>query len=229
MSIAKSPSNYSLWAIRMQIILEANGLWEMIEPNEKTQADNKKDKTAMAFLYQALPEDQLLQITKHKTANIWDALRTRHIGEVRVQQARLQTLKSEFEMLHMKEDETIDAFTNTTLTNTLKVLQIVASIEQYSDLDEMTLEEAIGRLKTYEERIKFKKGKQVDNQDKLMFTRHENKGEYFKGRGRGKPKFSQGRNHENFKEERKEENSHRNYNRNKLHNKTISDTSNYYA
>ncbi|GKC13133.1 zinc finger, CCHC-type containing protein [Tanacetum coccineum] len=102
------PSNYSLWAIRMQIILEANGLWEMIEPNEKTQADNKKDKTAIAFLYQALPEEQLLQITKHKTAKtIWDALKTRHIGEERVQQARLQTLKSEFEMLHMKEDETI--------------------------------------------------------------------------------------------------------------------------
>ncbi|GJX08295.1 zinc finger, CCHC-type containing protein [Tanacetum coccineum] len=177
------PSNYSLWAIRMQIILEANGLWETIKPDDKTQADNKKDKTAIAFLYQALPEEQQLQITKHKTAKaIWDALKIRHIGEERVQQARY--------------------------------LQIVASIEQYSDLDEMTLEEAIGRLKTYEERIKFKKGKQVDNHDKLMFTRHENKGKYFRGRGRGKPRFSQGRNHENFKEERKEENSHRSYNRN---------------
>ncbi|GJX79243.1 zinc finger, CCHC-type containing protein [Tanacetum coccineum] len=233
------PSNYSLWAIRMQIILEANGLWEMIEPNEKTQADNKKDKTAIAFLYQALPEEQLLQITKHKTAKaIWDALKTRHIGEERVQQARLQTLKSEFEMLHMKEDETIDTFTAklTTIVNkaaslghtmedeTLvrkllnvvpdRYLQIVASIEQYSDLDEMTLEEAIGRLKTYEERIKYKKGNQVNNQEKLMFTRHENKGKYFRGRGRGKHKFSQGRNHENFKEERKDgENSHKNYNR----------------
>ncbi|GKD79065.1 zinc finger, CCHC-type containing protein [Tanacetum coccineum] len=104
----------------LQIILEANGLWEMIEPNEKTQADNKKDKTAIAFLYQSLPEEQLLQITKHKTAKaIWNALKTRHIGEERVQQARLQTLKSDFEMLHMKEDETIDAFTTklTTLVN----------------------------------------------------------------------------------------------------------------
>nr|GEW92076.1 ribonuclease H-like domain, reverse transcriptase, RNA-dependent DNA polymerase [Tanacetum cinerariifolium] len=187
------PSNYSLWAIRMQIILEANGLWEMIEPNGKTQADNKKDKTAMAFLYQALLQEQLLQITKHKTAKaIWDALKTTHMGEERVQQARLQTLKSDFEMLHMKEDETIDTFTTklTTLINkaaslwhTMKdeelvrkllnavpdrYLQIVASIEQYSDLDEMTLEEAIGRLKTYEERIKYKKGKQVDNQENLI-------------------------------------------------------------
>ncbi|GJY04484.1 zinc finger, CCHC-type containing protein [Tanacetum coccineum] len=104
----------------MQIILEANDLWEIIEPLESTQADNKKDKTAIAFLYQALPEEQLLQITKHKTAKaIWDALKTRHMGEERVQQARLQTLKSEFEILYMKEDETIDTFTAklTTIVN----------------------------------------------------------------------------------------------------------------
>nr|GEV93784.1 hypothetical protein [Tanacetum cinerariifolium] len=92
----------------------------MIEPNEKIEADNKRDKTDIAFLYQALPEEQLLQITKYKTAKaIWEALKTRHLGEERVQQARLQTLKSDFEMLQMKEDETIDAFTTklTTLVN----------------------------------------------------------------------------------------------------------------
>nr|GEX53165.1 zinc finger, CCHC-type [Tanacetum cinerariifolium] len=164
---------------------------------------------------------------------------TGHIGEERVQKARLQTLKSEFELLHMKEDETIDTFTTTltTLVNkaaslghtiedeTLvrkllnavpyRYLQIVASIEQYSDLDKMTLEEAISRLKTYEERIEYKIGKQVDNQENLMFTRHENKGKYSRGRGRGRYKFSQGRNHENFKEEKKdEETSHKNYNKN---------------
>ncbi|GJT25497.1 hypothetical protein Tco_0895434 [Tanacetum coccineum] len=204
----------------MQIILEANGLWEMIEPNDKTVEDNRKDKTAIAFLYQALPEEQLLQITKHKTAKeIWTALKTKHVGEERVQQARLQTLKSEFELLHMKEDETIDTFTAklTTLANkaaglghtfddsTLvrkllnavpdRYLQIVASIEQYSDLGEMSLEEAIGRLKAYEERIKFKKGKQVNDQEKLMFTRHDNRGKNFRGRGRGKYKFSHNNSH----------------------------------
>nr|GEY93855.1 zinc finger, CCHC-type [Tanacetum cinerariifolium] len=234
------PSNYSSWAIRMQIMLEANGLWEMIEPLETTQADNKKDKTAIAFLYQTLPEEQLLQITKHKTAKaIWNALKTRHIREERIQQARLQTLKSDFEILHMKEDETIDTFTGklTTLVNkaanlghtiedqTLvrkllndvpdRYLQIVASIEQYFYLSEMTMEDAIGRLKTYKERIKYKKGKQVDNQEKLMFTRHESKGKYFRGRGRGKRRFSQRKPHEKFKEERKDgESSHRIFNRN---------------
>nr|GEX66754.1 ribonuclease H-like domain, reverse transcriptase, RNA-dependent DNA polymerase [Tanacetum cinerariifolium] len=137
----------------------------------------------------------------------------------------------------MKKDETIDTFTTklTTLVNkeaslghtmedrTLvrkllnaipdRYLQIVASIEQNSS--EMTLEETIGRLKTYEERIKYKKGKQVDNQEKLMFTQHKNKGKYFRGCGRGKHRFSQGRNHENFKKEKKdEETSHKNFNKN---------------
>nr|GEV68746.1 ribonuclease H-like domain, reverse transcriptase, RNA-dependent DNA polymerase [Tanacetum cinerariifolium] len=233
------PSNYSIWAIRMQIILEANGLWEMIEPLEITQADNKKDKIAIAFLYQALPKEQLLQITKHKIAKaIWEALKTRHIREERVQQARLQTLKSDFEMLQMKEDEKIDTFTEklTTLVNKVaslghtiedqtlvrkllnvvpdRYLQIVASIEQYSDLSKITMKEAIRRLKTYEERIKYKKGKQVDNQEKMMFTRHESKGKYFRGHGRGKHIFSQGKSQEKFKEERKDgESSYRNFNR----------------
>nr|GEX31977.1 zinc finger, CCHC-type [Tanacetum cinerariifolium] len=178
----------------MQIIPEANSLWEMIEPNEKIEADNKKDKIAIAFLYQALPEDQLPQISKHKTIKaIWNALKTRHLGEERVQQERLQTLKSDFEMLQMKEDKKIDSFTTklTTLVNKVsslrhtmkdetlvpkllnavpdRYLQIVASIEQYSDVSEMTFEEEIGRLKTYEERIKYK-GKQVDNQERLLFT-----------------------------------------------------------
>nr|GEZ68838.1 zinc finger, CCHC-type [Tanacetum cinerariifolium] len=36
-----------------------------------------------------------------------------------------------------------------------RYLQLVVSIEQYSDLSEMTFKEAIGRLKTYEERIKI--------------------------------------------------------------------------
>nr|GEV30341.1 zinc finger, CCHC-type [Tanacetum cinerariifolium] len=83
-------------------------------------------------------------------------------------------------MLHMTEDVTINTFTGklTTLANkaatlghtiedqTLvrkllnfipdRYLQIVVSIEQYSNLSEMTMEEAIGRLRTYEERIKTK-------------------------------------------------------------------------
>nr|GFC78077.1 zinc finger, CCHC-type [Tanacetum cinerariifolium] len=67
----------------------------------------------------------------------------------------------------------------------------------------MSLEKAIGRLKAYEERIKFKKGKQVNDQEKLMFTRHDNRGKNFRGRSRGKYKFSHNNNLEIFREEKK--------------------------
>nr|GEX39521.1 zinc finger, CCHC-type [Tanacetum cinerariifolium] len=211
-------TNYTTWPIRMQIILEANGLWEMIEPNEKTEANTKKDKTAIAFLYQALPEEQLLQITKHKTTKaIWDALKIRHVGVNRVQQAKQQTLKSEFEMLQMNENESIDsyvtrftdiinkaasvglAYEDSTLVRKLlnavpnRFLQIVASMEQYSDLDEMSLDEAIGRLKTFEERLRYKNERPVNNQESLMFTRHEGQRKPFREYGQGRFNQSRGR------------------------------------
>ncbi|GJZ89939.1 zinc finger, CCHC-type containing protein [Tanacetum coccineum] len=212
----------------MQIILEANGLWEMIEPDDKTQADNKKDKIAIAFLYQALPEEQLLLISKYKTKKkVWDALKTRHVGVNRVQQAKQQTLKSELEMLQMKENESIDSFVtrlmgiikkatsvglayeDSTLVRKLlnavpdRFLQIVASIEQYSDLDTMSLDEAIGRLKTFEERLKYKNERPVNTQEGLLFTRHEDQGQQFRRRGHGGFNQSRGQENNKFRSERK--------------------------
>ncbi|GJT83663.1 zinc finger, CCHC-type containing protein [Tanacetum coccineum] len=194
-------ANYTTWAIRMQIILEAIGLWEMIEPNLTTEVDTKKDKTAIAYIYQSLPEEQLLLISKYKAAKeVWDALKKRHVGENRVQQAKLQTLKSEFEMLHMKEDETIDAFTGKLTT------LIVASIEQYSDLDEMSVDEAIERLKTFEERLKSKKEIPMDSQESLMFTRHDGQGKPFREHGQGRFNQSRGREQDknNYQSKREE-------------------------
>ena len=44
-------TNYTVWAIQIKVILEANGLWETIEPKENTQLDDKKDKATIALLY----------------------------------------------------------------------------------------------------------------------------------------------------------------------------------
>ncbi|GJY92490.1 zinc finger, CCHC-type containing protein [Tanacetum coccineum] len=98
-------TNYTVWALRIKTILRANGLWELIEPEDNAQIDIKKDMATTAYLYQALPEDMILQVASCKSVKeIWEALQTRHIGVDRVQKARLQTLKTEFEMLKMKED-----------------------------------------------------------------------------------------------------------------------------
>ncbi|GJT48327.1 zinc finger, CCHC-type containing protein [Tanacetum coccineum] len=155
-------TNYTVWAIQTKVILEAHGLWEMIEPKENTQANEKKDKATIAFLYQALTEDVISQVVGCETAKeLWESLKKRHVGEEKVQQARF--------------------------------IQIVASIEQINDLDDITLDEIVGKLKAFEERIKIRKGGQVESQENLLFAHgeHSRKGRRFSKRG-GRSNFSQG-------------------------------------
>ncbi|GJZ24873.1 hypothetical protein Tco_0562332 [Tanacetum coccineum] len=100
----------------------------------------------------------------------------------------------------MKDDDTVDAFTAKLngyatkareLGKTLdespdRFIQIVASIEQTSDLDDISLDEITGKLKAFEERIKLRKGGQVESQDNLLFAQgeHSGKGRRFKRGGR---------------------------------------------
>ncbi|GJY21106.1 zinc finger, CCHC-type containing protein [Tanacetum coccineum] len=51
-----------------------------------------------------------------------------------------------------------------------KFIQIVAAIEQFADLNTMTFQEATGRLKAYEERIK-RPSKEEDVHDRLLYTK----------------------------------------------------------
>lgn len=84
-------------------------------------------------------------------------------------------MKSEFEALQLKDNESIDEFVgkltglvnrmqqlgekmeNATIVRKLlvsvpdKFLQVVVAIQQLSDMDDMPIEEEIGRLKAYEE------------------------------------------------------------------------------
>nr|GEV64126.1 ribonuclease H-like domain, reverse transcriptase, RNA-dependent DNA polymerase [Tanacetum cinerariifolium] len=75
------------------------------------------------------------------------------------------------------EDSTLVRKLLTTVPD--RFLHIVASIEQYSDLDNMSLDEAIGGLKTFEERLKCKKERQPDSQERLMFSQHDKHHEVF--------------------------------------------------
>lgn len=52
-----------------------------------------------------------------------------------------------------------------------KNLQLVASIEQYSDVESMPFEEAIGRLKAYEDRLKLRNN--TSSETNLLLTRTE--------------------------------------------------------
>nr|GEZ09561.1 zinc finger, CCHC-type [Tanacetum cinerariifolium] len=118
----------------------------------------------------------------------------------------------------MKEDDTVDAFTaklngyatkakklGKTLDESLLVrkvldstpdrfIQIVASIEQTNDLDDITLDEIVGKLKAFEERIKLRKGGQVESQENLLFAHdeHSKRGRRFGNRGGYYRRFVEG-------------------------------------
>ncbi|GJX50525.1 zinc finger, CCHC-type containing protein [Tanacetum coccineum] len=227
-------TNYTLWALRMKKILMANGVWDLIEGTSTSkEIDVKKDSSASAYLFQGLPEDLQMQVAGCETAKeIWDSLKSRFIGTEDIQQAHSQQLKSEFERLLMKEDESIDSFAGKLMsiitkaatcgltfdeqTKVRKVLNavpdkflpVVATIEMIVDFKTVKLEEIIGKLKTYEETIKFRKERQEDNSEKLLFTRLGNDRNYERNDGndrRGGGNQIQGRGRGRFARDSKNE------------------------
>nr|GEX07770.1 putative zinc finger, CCHC-type [Tanacetum cinerariifolium] len=176
-------TNYTIWALRIKTILRANGLWETIEPEGNAEIDIKKDMATTAYLYQALPEDMILQVASCKSAKeIWEALQTRHVAKLNSIVTRASGLGSTFDQ---------QTLVRKLLSSVPKrFIQIVAAIEQFTDLETTTLDETIGRLKTFEERINLFGENPSDNQDKLLFTNHDNSSSHDKGfRNSGQEKF----------------------------------------
>ena len=50
----------------MDPIMDAQGVWESIEPTAGLTVDEKKNKMARAYIFQAIPEDILMQVAKKK-------------------------------------------------------------------------------------------------------------------------------------------------------------------
>lgn len=188
--------NYTARSVKMKVFLQAQSVWSAVEPTDpKSTVEEKTDKIALAMLYQGIPEDVLLSVVDKKTAkNTWNAIKTQCQGADRVKKAKVQTLKAEFESLSMKDTDALDDFCmklNGIVTNIRalgeemkesyvvkrllravpsRFLQITSTLEQFSDLDSMTVEEAVGSLKAHEERVK---GKSDSGETKLLLTEEE--------------------------------------------------------
>jgi hypothetical protein len=109
-------TNYTSWCIRVQAIMEDREEWDVVEPEESTLATaptaaeaakmTARDKKVKAHLLQCIPDDIFMQVAKKKTGKeVWDSLKAQFVGADRVRDARLQTLKSEFDAVTMKEDD----------------------------------------------------------------------------------------------------------------------------
>lgn len=120
-----SRSNYGAWAIKMRVFMQAQGVWEAVEPRtQNTVVEVKKDRMTLAAIYQGIPEDLLFSLAEKTAKEAWDALKTMFMGADRVKTVRIQTLKIKFETMTMKEIEGIDDFAAKVcnIVNTMRIL-----------------------------------------------------------------------------------------------------------
>lgn len=139
-------------------------------------------------------------------------------GNARVQRPQLQALRKDFEVLHMKEDESVNDFFARTLTITNKMRNlgekmsdvtvnekilhsisskfdyVVCSIEESKDLDHMGIDELQSSLQIHEQRI----SSHIIEEQALKIVHGEHSGSPGRGRGaargRGRGRGRQGMN-----------------------------------
>ena len=106
-----TPANYTSWAIKVEAIFDAHGLWCAVAPAEGAAVDAGTSKTGRAAMLGALPEDLLMQVgTKTTAKEVWDSLKVRFVGADRVRAARLATLRGEFDRLRMDDGDELDDY-----------------------------------------------------------------------------------------------------------------------
>jgi hypothetical protein len=167
--------NYTEWALIMKIKLQPRNLWDAIETGDVML---QEDHMALDAITSAVPQEMLASLAVKKSiAEAWEEVRSLWIGSEVVWNARTQQLRAEFESIRFKEGESIDDFTTRlgSLVVALGMLeeikeqqvvqkllhvapkrlsQVAIMIEATQDLSKLTLEDAGGRLRATEDRVK---------------------------------------------------------------------------
>ncbi|XP_044505674.1 uncharacterized protein LOC123225641 [Mangifera indica] len=192
--ISKFDGHYDHWCMLTENFMQSKEYWNIIEDEilvavegvQLSEAQKKaiddarlKDMKAKNYLFQAIDRSILETVlNKDTTKSIWDSLKKKHQGTTRVQRAQRQALQKEFEMLSMKEGESVNEYFACTLTivNQLRVTKakmddvvvikkilrsmsskfvyVVCSIEESNDLDVFTIDELQSSLLVHEQRMK---------------------------------------------------------------------------
>ena len=228
-AIPKFDGHYDHWSMLMENFLRSKEYWSLvengipaaaegIEPTEAQQkaiADHKlKDLKVKNYLFQAIDRNIMETILNKETGkHIWDSMKQKYQGSTRVKRAQLQALRREFEVLQMKEGESVDEYFARTLTiaNKMKIHgesmkqvviiekilrsmtsrfdYVVCSVEESNDLDTLTIDELQSSLLVHEQRMnghgRDEQALKVTYNDKFAGRGGRGRGA-FRGRGRGR-------------------------------------------
>lgn len=228
MKLPQFDGHWDHWSEVMENFFRARGLWSLIETGVEEppittvlsaeeslqlEAMRTNDHKVKHYLYQSIDRVTFEQILNRRTSKIiWDSMKTKFGGNARVKRSLLQKLRRDFEVLEMKEPESIEeyftrvlAITNQmrsngeTMTDSKVVekilrtlserfMYVVVSIEESKDTESITLDELQSSLVVHEQ--KFKKTERGD--DQVLKVTHgrgsgaRGRGSFGRGRGRGR-------------------------------------------
>lgn len=158
----------------------------------------KKDQNVLFYIHQCVEAkvfDKIIHAATSKEA--WNMLKRYHGGDAKVKKVRLQSFKKQYEMLHMKEGETISDFfirvqeltnqmknygeTLTEQMNVEKVFRsltpqydmIIVTIEKIKDLETMKMEDLQGSLEVRKLRLNQRETNKDFEQALIAHSRKE--------------------------------------------------------
>ncbi|KAI9177224.1 hypothetical protein LWI28_012510 [Acer negundo] len=223
-SIPRFDGHYDRWSMLMENFLRSKEFWSLVEtgyvePEAEaavTEAQRKrleelklKYLKVKNYLFQAIDRTILETILEKNTSKqIWDSMKRKYEGNVRVKRSILQALRKEFETLEMKTGENITGYFARVMTvaNKMRIYgeqmqdvtivekilrsltdrfnYIVCSIEESKDIDVLSIDELQSSLIVHEQ--KFQKSSGEEQALKVTFE------DRFGGRGRGRSGFRGG-------------------------------------
>ncbi|XP_031259204.1 uncharacterized protein LOC116117308 [Pistacia vera] len=152
-------------------------------------------------------------LNRDTAKHIWDSMKQKYQGSTRVKRAQLQALQKEFDVLQMKEDESVDAYFARTLiiANKMKIhgenMQqvviiekilrsmtsrfnyVVCSVEESNNLYTLTIDELQSSLLVHEQKMNGHEGDEhalkVTYDDRIGGRGGGRARGAFRGKGRG--------------------------------------------
>jgi transposase InsO family protein len=222
--VPKFDGFYDHWAMLMENLLQSKELWSSIDPGmtvapenataaqlEEARLSKLQDLKVKSYLFQAIDRTILETIlTRNTSKEIWEAMKRKYQGSTKVKRAQLQALRRDFEVLAMKDDETVDEYFSRTLaiankmtahgermeqvTVVEKILRsmtekfnyVVCSIEESNDVTSLSIDELQSSLMIHEQRMKSYQ--HHSDEQALKVTNSGRGGNSSRGRGRSNPK-----------------------------------------